>query len=478
MRHSLSLPVLVVLAGLASAQPPDRTALYSTPNVPSPAVLERLNLKLLWTTVIVTEGRRDGLLSVQFAPVREAGKTKQHMIVQTRSGIVTELDAETGQVLWRVRLGNRYSATHGAGFNSTDVIAVRGSDIFGINRKTGDLRWKAILPVIPSGTPLVDSHRIYMNVGSDRVEFYDLPSIGENAPTLFRTYRSTIPLQLEPAQSADYLYYPSPRGSVSVLVKSTSGLFVRFTTGGPLAAGPGMHEVDGGVYIGSLDTNVYGYSLLETDPSWRFSTGKPVERTPFVNDEGVYASADTKGLYRLLRKTISGAKLVGTLERRGLATPAQLQEVVKELDRKAGDPSAILSALLQKGYITESQKGKLRWRGGDDVWLNPDGDRVLAVNPKFVYAVDRPGSLVVLDRERGRTLSRFDTRDYPVPITNELTDRIYLGAHNGRIVCLCDREYTTPFKMKAILEPRADAGQPGPKKPAPPPAMFPRRGEN
>ena len=87
---------------------------------------------------------------------------------------------------------------------------------------------------------------------------------------------------------------------------------------------------------------------------------------------------------------------------------------------------------------------KLRWRGGDDVWLNPDADRVLAVNPKYVYAVDRTGALLLLDRERGRTLWRYvATRDYPVPITNELTDRVYLGAHNGLIVCLRDREYVS-----------------------------------
>jgi hypothetical protein len=244
-----------------------------------------------------------------------------------------------------------------------------------------------------------------------------------------------------------------------------------------MAAGPGLHEAEVGLYIGSRDANVYGYSLIEGEPAWRFTTGAPIVRRPFVNDDSVYVTADRKGLYRLLRRTLPGAQVITKLEKSGLATLPQLQEVIKELDKRAGDPASILSELLKKGYITERQKRGIKYRGGEsvwrdpngreDVWANPDGDRVVAVNPKFVYAMDRVGRLLVIDREKGRTLSRYDLRDYPVGISNELTDRLYLAAHNGLIICLHDREYATPVRMKALPEPPAP---PPPDKGEKPPA--------
>src|SRR5262249_5745018 len=83
----------------------------------------------------------------------------------------------------------------------------------------------------------------------------------------------------------------------------------------------------------------------------------------------------------------------------------------------------------------------------------PTGDKVLAVNPKFVYATDRAGRMVVLDRDRGRELSRYNVRDFVVPTANELTDRIYLAANDGLVVCLHDRDYPTPVAMKKLVKP-------------------------
>ena len=86
---------------------------------------------------------------------------------------------------------------------------------------------------------------------------------------------------------------------------------------------------------------------------------------------------------------------------------------------------------------------------------------MLAVNPKYVYAMDGVGRLMVIDREDGRVWSRYDFRDFPVPVINELTDRIYLAAHDGLIICLHDRAYATPREMKALIKPQ-DGGKPAP----------------
>jgi hypothetical protein len=78
---------------------------------------------------------------------------------------------------------------------------------------------------------------------------------------------------------------------------------------------------------------------------------------------------------------------------------------------------------------------------------NREADRFVAANPKFVYAADVSGRLVVLDRATGLRLSTYEgTRDFTVPFSNALNDRIYLAANNGLILCLHDHEYATPFR--------------------------------
>ena len=83
---------------------------------------------------------------------------------------------------------------------------------------------------------------------------------------------------------------------------------------------------------------------------------------------------------------------------------------------------------------------------------NPDADRFLAANPKFVYAADRSGRLLVLDRARGHKLSGYDTHFFHVPVINEVTDRIYLAANSGLIVCLHDKDYATPYRQRRAEE--------------------------
>jgi hypothetical protein len=44
-------------------------------------------------------------------------------------------------------------------------------------------------------------------------------------------------------------------------------------------------------------------------------------------------------------------------------------------------------------------------------------------------------------------------------VANQLTDRVYLAAHNGLIVCLRDRDYPAPFAHRVLLTPQAQLEQ-------------------
>ena len=77
-------------------------------------------------------------------------------------------------------------------------------------------------------------------------------------------------------------------------------------------------------------------------------------------------------------------------------------------------------------YVTAEGKGlgRLNRDTGEPLWnirkqdYSPEAERILAVNPKFVYAADRVGRLLVLDRKNGAQLSRFDVHDFVFPVVN------------------------------------------------------------
>src|SRR5438874_9761395 len=96
----------VLLAGaVVSAQ--SRSRFYTEPATPSPEALDRLNLKLAWYTFVPTEGRRDGIYSVQIPErLQPPGGL---ILVQTRSAVIMALDSATGATLWRTRAGTPYA---------------------------------------------------------------------------------------------------------------------------------------------------------------------------------------------------------------------------------------------------------------------------------------------------------------------------------------------------------------------------------
>jgi hypothetical protein len=96
---------------------------------------------------------------------------------------------------------------------------------------------------------------------------------------------------------------------------------------------------------------------------------------------------------------------------------------------------------------------RLNRENGETIWRNTNADRFLAANPKFVYATDRTGRLLVLDRARGVQLGVYGAAwDYVVPVTNEITDRLFLASNDGLLVCLHDRDYARPARMKEYFD--------------------------
>jgi outer membrane protein assembly factor BamB len=131
---------------------------------------------------------------------------------------------------------------------------------------------------------------------------------------------------------------------------------------------------------------------------WRTAVGGISNRTPFVTDTMVYSEGDNSGVVCMDRKT-----------------------------------------------------GELLWRTEDTA------DRVIAANREFLYVRNRQGKFLVYDAKRATDpvgkrsmpLAGIDLSDFNIPITNRWSDRIFLAADNGLIVCMRDMspKYARPVRI-------------------------------
>jgi outer membrane protein assembly factor BamB len=407
---------------------------FTNAHAPSRLALDPLNLKLAWRTYLPVSSIRDGIFSIQMLDSKQ-------IVVQTVSGVIVSIDADTGVADWKASVGVPYRVGFQLGYNKKSIFAVRGDRIFSVDRVTGDVQWRFILPNALSAAPLADEEGVYLVLGANRIFAYILMTAEEwlkakenrdqakeyvrkqfgglstLTPEQLAHQLREAPLELDlaweflfndgrilltPLQTAETLTFATTNGIIATNNKFTLEERYRFKADAPVSAPLGQHGDL--AYAASEDFNLYAVDIPRGKLLWRFTSGAPIKVKPAVLDRDVFIVADKRGLYRIDRET------------------------------------------------------------GEELWRNRDAHRFLSMNRKFVYALDRHGRLVVLDKNRGTQLGLLNTRDFVLPVTNELTDRVFLASHNGLLVCLRDQNQVTPLVNKHVVEKKGVGFRPQPKK--------------
>jgi len=132
---------------------------------------------------------------------------------------------------------------------------------------------------------------------------------------------------------------------------------------------------------------------------WRTPVGGIANRTPFITEKFVYSHGDNSGVVCLSR-----------------------------------------------------QSGEIIWRSSDD-----SADHIIAANDEFLYVRDRRGRLLIFDAKRptnpatlrSAPLASLDLGQFNINVVNTASDRIFLAADNGLVVCLRDMnpKYARPVRI-------------------------------
>ena len=116
-------------------------------------------------------------------------------------------------------------------------------------------------------------------------------------------------------------------------------------------------------------------------------------------------------------------------------------------------PLGVGVGLVGQLYRLGREDGESPWKDaiGRDRFVT-EFTRFVAANDRFIYGIDKAGQLVVVSRDRGNRLHTLDTSTYTHTLANDQTDRVYLASNSGSLICLHDRAYPTPLRVKTTEE--------------------------
>jgi outer membrane protein assembly factor BamB len=109
----------------------------------------------------------------------------------------------------------------------------------------------------------------------------------------------------DPAVVNGIVYVGSDNGNVYAVSARTGSLLWSYATGGTVTSSPAV--ADGVVYVGSYDDNVYALNATDGTKLWSYTTGNQVSSSPAVVNGVVYVSSTDSNLYALDAST--GVKL-------------------------------------------------------------------------------------------------------------------------------------------------------------------------
>jgi outer membrane protein assembly factor BamB len=285
------------------------------------------------------------------------------------------------------------------------------STVHAMNAETGKTLWIAQIgnPDYPSVGPAVNSNRVAVLNSSDlflldRKDGHvlwtrNLMSATEVAPVLSETfayvalisgrvegfsldspnaeawqYQSVGRIVCPPSATGKYIAWPTERGYLYFGNADESRVFFRIETGEEIVAAPA--EWGSLFYVATLNGYLYCYDGSTGRQLWRYSTGMSIISKPVVLDNKVYVASEAPALHAIDATT------------------------------------------------------------GKRLWSVEGAVKFVAQAEHHIYASDRYGNLLLLDRETGAINGKITTGDGVTAMVNEQSDRIFLVSDTGLIQCL------------------------------------------
>jgi outer membrane protein assembly factor BamB len=202
-------------------------------------------------------------------------------------------------------------------------------------------------------------------------------------------YVTNGPISMPAALLDDKIACASEDGRMYVFQMANRNPTLRYQTKAPVSAPLAVWGRT--VLLPSQDFNLYAVDVRNGDTLWRYSSGSEIRRPVSVIDNDVYLAPADGGLHAVHAAT--GAKL----------------------------------------------------------WQHPRARDFVAASKTKVYAADRFGQLLILDRANGRQIAAWNTNQFDFRARNENSDRVFLVTKGGFVVCLHEKENAEPLIHEKVM---------------------------
>jgi len=468
------------------------TTTYIQPSVPTLRDLDRLNLQMAWKEVAPVENRSDGLASVQMID--------NQVFVQTRGNVVVVLDLATGGEIWRMNMPKRYVPVFGLAANRNLVMVVNGPRLYVLDRVNGKMKYNVELPSTVAAGLAADNHQCYVVLSNNRLISVGLDPEdvrrGFTRPRLIESPDPPTGLSIKPQETGELTSTSNISPSLTLLrsLKPPYTYYSRDVSPSlamlPTLRTPYRNETGNRAPSMAMVSNLSKlaeYSEIGTEDKprilWELQANRRVEQAPLTYGEFlIVASADRTVFvvdkYAERQNTIRheyqiDSNISAPIAQYGpelyfCVADGNVYWVNVEYFRNSDVPVRHIKRFLsgvtidRQPIVTDdslflaSSAGavfRLDRKQLEKVWMNNEVDRIYSVNSSVVYAGDRMGNLVVIDRARGLTLSKLDMRSFNFPIANNVNNRLMMGSNAGMILSMFDRGHRQTEQLRPNAPP-------------------------
>ncbi len=215
----------------------------------------------------------------------------------TDSGIITALNAETGEQLWAKQVGRPGHPAFGPGANADYISVVSGGKLYMLDRHTGRMKWIRELGSAPSSGPALSNDFAYVALVTGRIEGYKL----DDPKTQPWYYQSKGRTYLRPTVTGNVVSWPTAAGYLYVADANKPRILFRLQTSGDIVTSPA--QLSPYLYIASLDGYLYCINELTGDEEWRYSTGYSITSSPAVVGDMAFVASFEPALHAIDSKT-------------------------------------------------------------------------------------------------------------------------------------------------------------------------------
>lgn len=322
------------------------------------------------------------------------------LFVQTRRGIISSIDSETGKVHWYRRIGSINRPTTAVGVGPNHVAALNGNTLYVMDRENGNILWQQRTFGAPGAGPAVTRNSVFVPSNGGVMQGY---SIHDNQRRPWR-YASVGLADVQPYATESSVSWPTEANYFYVADSSSLNPRFRIELGSGVAARPVY--IKPYLYVGTLGGHLYKIHEQTGSRAWRLATGSPISSRPLATGELVYVATETGGVFCLS----------------GRVSEEQLT-------------------------LAESEAGRIDRTAtvdGEEIWWAPGVTELLAASPTRLYGRDAAGRMLVLRADNGGLVDTLSAEFSDLTVANDRTDRIFLATHGGLIQCLHEVALTEP----------------------------------